>query len=212
MAAPTSSTFSELSFGSLISQSWEIFKKNWKLLGVIALVVFAINVVGNSITTNLRNNAPGLGSLFSLGITILSIFISMGWINVLLKVVRTGSATYQDMYNLQDKFWNYLLGTLYSGLIVMLGFLLLIVPGIIWSIKYMFVPYVIVDKNLTATKALEASANMTNGIKWKLFSYWLGFVLLNILGAVLAGVGLIITVPLTTISAVLIYESLQEKA
>ena len=55
-------------------------------------------------------------------------------------------------------------GLLY-GIMTFLGTLLLIVPGIILGIKFMFFSYFIVDKNAGIIESLEKSAELTKGFQ-----------------------------------------------
>lgn len=48
--------------------------------------------------------------------------------------------------------------------------LLLIVPGIVWFVKYMFAGLIMVDRGCTAFDALTESGKKTKGYKWPLFT------------------------------------------
>jgi hypothetical protein len=56
-----------------------------------------------------------------------------------------------------------------KGFILLLGFMLFIVPGIIFSIKYMFSEFVLLDENLGPVAALKRSSFLTKGYKWSLY-------------------------------------------
>jgi len=63
-----------------------------------------------------------------------------------------------------------LLGTsLLAGLIIGVGFLLLIIPGIIFLIWYAFVGQVVVVEGLSGNDALSRSKALTAGYRWRIF-------------------------------------------
>ncbi len=71
------------------------------------------------------------------------------------------------------------------GLIVTLGFILLIVPGIIWSLSYSQVNFILGEKkDISISEALRLSKMMMSGRKWEYFSLlfsFIGWILLGIL-------------------------------
>jgi hypothetical protein len=79
---------------------------------------------------------------------ILSLFLSIGITKIVLAVVRLQEINIADMFAGGKYLLQYFLGSLVVGIITFVGFLLLIVPGIIWSLKYMFVLFLIIDEEL----------------------------------------------------------------
>ena len=75
------------------------------------------------------------------------------------------------------------------GAIVIMGFILLIVPGIVFSIRLAFVPYLVMDKRLEPVAAVEKSWNMTRGHGWALFRMGLLAIPIFCVGLLLLGVG-----------------------
>jgi len=62
----------------------------------------------------------------------------------------------------------FLFGLILYTLITLVGTILLIIPGIIWGIKFQFFGYFIVDKGLEPIEALKRSAAITKGVRWSL--------------------------------------------
>ncbi len=205
-------TLETLTFGGLISQGWAVFKANWiKLLGV-AVVVIILQVVLSVVQEQLTKNGNELlGGVIGIVGSIASTIIGMGWLSIYLKAVRGEEIEVIDVFTKYDRFFTYLFGNIMSGLVVMVGFLLLIVPGIIWAIKYMFVPYLIVDTQKGASASLEASGKMTDGMKLRLFFYGLGFLGYNLLGLLALGIGLLVTIPVTALAGTIMYDVLKNK-
>ncbi len=95
-------------------------------------------------------------------------------------------------------------GTVLVSLIIVGGLILFVIPGIIWAIKYMFTPLLILDKNMGIKESLRVSGEMTNNYKWSLFAYSL---LVGIIGFVLLGsvLGSLIIIPIYLTSYVFVY-------
>lgn len=80
--------------------------------------------------------------------------------------------------------------TIATTLITILGLLLLIVPGVVFALKYGFASAFVLDEGLDVGDALKRSAELTEGVKWRLFVQGLAFggvILLGLL-ALLVGV------------------------
>jgi uncharacterized membrane protein len=73
----------------------------------------------------------------------------------------------------------------------------------------MFVPYLIVDKKMSVGDALRESSRMTLGRKWQLLGFLGLVVLINILGAILLLVGLLVSIPVTMLAFAHAYRTLE---
>lgn len=89
-----------------------------------------------------------------------------------------------------------------------LGLLLLIVPGIYLLVGYVFVLPLIVDKGLPAWEALELSRRTVHKHWWATFGLLLAQALLILIGALAAGVGLVLALPLCMAALMVAYEDL----
>ena len=132
----------------------------------------------------------------------------MGTIKITLDVLDKGETNLKTLFSYSHLLVKFILGAILYGLIVLGGLILLIVPGIIWAIKYQFFAYLIVDKNLSPMKAIKKSGEITAGKKGKLFLLGLLFALINIIGAICLFVGLFVTIPTTMIAWAYVYRKL----
>jgi uncharacterized membrane protein len=125
----------------------------------------------------------------------------------MLKLVDGVKPEFKDLYYI-TKLFNFMLATLIKGFIVIVGLLLFIIPGIIFSIKLQYTEYFIVDKKMDAIDAIKASWEITKGVKGNLFLLGLLLGLINILGFLCLIVGLVITVPLSMVANAYVYRKL----
>ena len=91
----------------------------------------------------------------------------------------------------------HIVGTLLlKQIFVYLWSLLLVIPGIIKTYEYYFVPYIIMENpQISRKRAFELSRQMTNGFKWDIFVLELSFLGWSLLGLLLCGIGILFVAP-----------------
>lgn len=191
-----------------ISRGWEIFKKNWKFLILVTVIVGAVNFLPSFFQNQIKENFPAVNLVISLALWFVQLVFSIGLIVIAIKYVDGKKPKLEDLWQHYRLFINYFLGSLLYGLIVFAGLILLVVPGIIWAIKFHFYEYYIVDKKMGPLEALSASGKITKGNKWNLFLLGLIFFGLAILGLLALGVGIIIVAPVVMIANAYVYRKL----
>lgn len=95
------------------------------------------------------------------------------------------------------------------ALLVLGGLALLIVPGIYLAIRYGLFGQVLATRSTSAPQALRDSAALSDGRWWTVFACLLMALLLNLAGAALLGLGLLITFPVSLLATSDLYRSLQ---
>jgi hypothetical protein len=73
------------------------------------------------------------------------------------------------------RFGKLLGASILAGLVIVMGFLLCIVPGIFFSIWYVFVAQVVVVEDLGGVRALARSKALTEGFRWRVLGLLLLF-------------------------------------
>lgn len=138
-----------------------------------------------------------------------TIQLSIVWVRTILKVQDGRAPTRAELTHVDPtEFFRYLLGSLLYGLVITGGLLLLVVPGVLWAIKYCFTVFLIVDLGLDPLTAMRRSAELTRPARGQLFFFGLTLLGVNILGALVLGVGLLATVPMTLLALGQVYRQL----
>jgi uncharacterized membrane protein len=216
-----------LPIGDCIKFGWETFKKRpWILIGAIAIAMvfwFIPSLITAPFTahppidpgvpppppTQGQLIAGFVGGLIGLAVGTL---VSLGLANFFIRAHdNIANAALGDLWN-PSPFWRFLGAELLAGIIVFVGMLLLVVPGIIASLGLGFVPYLVVDRNTGPVESLKESWHITKGNKGRLFLLILVLIGLNLVGAVLLLVGLFVTIPVTMLSMVHAYRLLSAQA
>ena len=98
----------------------------------------------------------------------------------------------------------YLLITIFTSL----GYIALIVPGIILVSAYSLAYFFIIDKNMGPWESMKASFDMTKGYRWRVLAVMMLCSLINILGILCLGIGIFVTMPLATLAFAALYQRL----
>jgi len=198
----------KFSMGKAIEFGWNITKNNLGFFIVLLIIAGLILIIPETLSQLTRQNAPGLSIILRIAFFVLQMVIGMGLIKITLRFCDNEKAEFSDLFCCLHLFFKYLLGSILYGLIVSAGTILLIIPGIIWAIKFYFFGYLIVDKGLGPIEALKRSSAITDGSKWDLFLLGLLLFGINLIGAIPFLLGWFITIPITMVTMAFVYRRL----
>ena len=181
------------SYGYGWQQMWKHFLY---LFLVIVIVAFA------STPASILQEADSVGTA---GMVLLQILaaaymlliipvISFGSDLLFLRGIRNEKIEIQEMFDgFKKNYLNIILANLLTFAIIGIGFVFLIVPGIILACRLSFVSLLVMDKNMEPVAAVEKSWEMTKGYGWTIFGIammaipvFIGGVLFFLVGAIFA--------------------------
>lgn len=197
-----------ISVGDAVSYGWNAYWKNVGTLVVIAIVVLAINIVVGLIAQATGSVAGQIIVQF-IGF-FASMLISLGWIRVSLEVTSGVKPEVGDLFKF-DGYGPYILASLLFALGFYVGLILCIIPGIIFAVAFGFYGFVIAERGegVGVMDSLKESADLTRGNRWQLFGLGIVLLLINFVGALLCGIGLIFTLGITIIAWAYVYRTLR---
>ncbi len=132
-------------------------------------------------------------------------FFLSGMIRMAVNQVRGRTPRVEDLFQISDVWFDVALGSALLGLILDLGFHLLVVPGLIASGLLMFMYPLIVDGRLPATGAIIQSYHALKG-QWLVATVvHLAVAIVAGLGGIVGGIGLLVTGPLYALSIAVLY-------
>ncbi len=159
---------------------WEVVIKNipfFILLMIVSAIVpiIIVGIIGIGAAI-FAERAPLLSIILGImgAVAGLVIFATMaaGYIRITLKFCAGEKGRIDDLFSFSvPLFFNFCLASILYGLIVSVGMVLLIIPGIILAIRFQFWGHLIVDKRLSAINALKESSVLTKGYTWDLFVF-----------------------------------------
>ena len=153
-----------------------------------------------------------LRALLLIIVRVLQVALTLVYVRVALKLHDGEPVDVWRPGALLADFFPFLLVYVLYALIVGVGIALLIVPGVIWGLKFGFAGFALVDKKLDPIEALRASSRLTDGVKTQLLAFALLMIGVNILGAIAFGIGLLVTIPTTCIAGAYVLRRLQARA
>jgi hypothetical protein len=188
---------------------WQKTKENSLVLFQVMLSLFALNVVSGIISSELKNTATG--GILSLLIGVAGIILGTGFVVITLKIAKGEASAYRDIVPPMALVWWVFIASLLLGILVFAGLILLVIPGIYFALRFSMVRFSVIEGS-GIMEAFEKSTKMTDGHKWQLLGFFAVLVVLNIIGAILLGVGLLVTIPVTMIGVAHVYLKLKERA
>lgn len=196
------------SIGEAVSFGWETTKKNLWFLVVTTLIVTVISVIPAIIEGQLPKDQAFFRVSIGIIGRIAEIIMSIGMIVISLKLIDGKKPSLRDLYIHYNLFLNYFVASILYGLIVLAGYILLIAPGVIWTVKYQFYGYYVIDKKMGPLEAIQASGKATQGHKWHLWRFAFVEIGIFILGFLALGIGILFAAPVAMIAVAYIYRKL----
>ena len=125
---------------------------------------------------------------------------------------NTNTKTLWSYFDFPEEYWNVVKTMFLRGLYTILWSLLFLIPGIIKSYEYRMVPYILASEEyLSPDGVIQKSRELTSGHKWDIFVLDLSFILWDILGYVLLGLGAYFISPYKEATYAKLYERLSGK-
>lgn len=195
-----------------IGSGWNTVKANLGFFIGFLIVAILLQYIPTFLAGQLQKSSAALAFLVRIVSWIVQMVVSMGFLKMALKFHDGAQGEWSDLYSSYPLILNYVAGSILYGLIVFVGTLLLIVPGIIWAIKYQFFGYLIVDQNLGPIEAIKKSGEITKGSKWHLLLFGLAISGVTLLGVLCLFVGLLVAIPVVLMAGVYVYRKLASQA
>ena len=202
----TNSEIRTLALDSLKGRWWE---------AIIVVIAFLAMGVASAIISG-GQNASLVRSLFGMVIQTF-IFIPLGF--AAYNAYRSYTMHQSDevlvpmISECKSNYGKYLLTGILLGIVMIIGFLLFIIPGIILDLGFCMFPFIIKDNpELGVIDVLKKSWQMTKGYKGWLFLMELGFALWLILGIFTLGIAYFWLIPYIYCTIGQFYEELKANA
>jgi uncharacterized membrane protein len=216
-------------FSEVLGYGWSVMKANlWFFVGlgflflIITYIPEIIHIIAVCLYLLIITYIPAIIDIpylpglvlvaLKLATTILDLVISIvlgiGLIKIALSFCDEQKPAIGTLFDAWDCFWRYVGAAILYGLIILGGTILLIIPGIIWAIKYSLCYYFVIDKGLGPVDAIKASGRTTSGVKWQLLGFGILCGLINLLGLLCLVVGVFATYPTVLVATALVYRQL----
>lgn len=181
----------------IIGMGWEQYRRHFvAILPIFLIVYIPINIGLSFVPVDYLIQEHGLRGfrmymkLIQLTEFLIGVVATMSLARLIEASLMGQPIAWQQALRRGVARWGASIGTGFlAGLIVLGMLLLLIVPGIIWSLYYSFFVYVVALRGLSGKKALDYSKAIVKGQWWRVFGY------LFVIEALSAVAGLAVSVP-----------------
>lgn len=191
---------------------WNAAKKHLNFFVPFIVMILFVSFAPDILTKQISNQQSFFVGLINFASWILSMFLGMAAIKVSLLIFKNVQPKFSYLPTPFYVFSDYLVGVIIYTLIVMGGLLLFIVPGVILGIRYKYIPYLILDKGMKPIEALHKSDALTMNARMQLFLFGMLVIVINLAGFFLFFIGLFITVPVSWLAEVYVYNQLLEQS
>jgi len=187
---------------------WKTMKENIGFFIGFLIVVIITYAVPGSIQSALTDRLPFLAVLVALVAWVIQRMIDLGIIRASLAFCDNRKGRFADLLSTAPVLIKYIAGTILYLLIVSVGFILLIVPGVIFGLKYQFFAYFILEKGAGPIEAIRKSSQITKGALLELLIFGILTSLINLIGLMCCFVGIFATIPTTMVAYARVYRDL----
>ncbi|MBU8922214.1 MAG: hypothetical protein KOO63_10395 [Bacteroidales bacterium] len=183
---------------SVFSNGWNRTWKNFFELLLALIVLFAaatpMMISGFVFGQYYYYEGSTLGFfLFIYGYLVL-VPMRYGMANIYLQAARGTRCSASGFGAAFSSYLHVILSALITQVLVTVGVIFFIIPGIIVACKLAFVPYLVTDRKLDAIEAVQTSWNMTRGYTLSIFMIYFLFIPIQVAGFLAMVVG---TIPAT---------------
>ena len=176
---------------------WDLFKQYHTGFVGFCLLNLVIQLALNAI--------PHAGVVVSL---LISTPLLMGNFIVSAKLLQGQTPRFRDFFAGLQFFVPLLLLSLIAGLFIGIGMVLLIIPGVYLGVAYLFAANLMVDRRLDFWPAMELSRQTVTPRWFHYFALTQLLALLNLAGALVLGLGLLVTIPVSFCAITVAYADL----
>lgn len=183
----------KINIGNWISRAWDMVTADLGAFLILGLIYVAIIAVTSSTV---------IGELFVIGP------LTVGFFYVVFQKIRGAEINVGDIAKGFNFFIAAVLANILVGIFTAIGFVLCIIPGFIITALYVFTMPFILEKNYDFWQAMEASRKAVTPHLFEMIIFIILLALINLVGAIICGIGLIFTVPLTLAATAIAYQDL----
>lgn len=183
--------------GYYIKEGWALLKQNMTGFLGFTLLWFFIHVLSYY-----------FGNLGQLIVFVISTPLVAGMTIVSAKLRRGWPTESNDFLAGFSYFLPLLLYSVVAGILITIGCIFLIIPGIYLAVSYTFACLLILDRKLDFWPAMELSRQTIQRQWFGMFGFLFLILLLNLAGVLLLGIGLLFTAPWSVCAITIAYDDI----
>lgn len=188
--------------------AWPIFRRRCGLFTAVLLTIFGAWAALEIVVIASQRFGILLWVVMHLAFLIFVAGIEVGFLQICFSLYDGREPTFADIFTHLALGPKFLAGQMIYLLIVVIGLLLLVLPGLYLSVRYSLFGFCMVAGGTNLRDSFQQSAILSTGAKAYLLRILGALLVLNTLGASLLGLGLFVTVPLSVLMMTAVYQQL----
>jgi hypothetical protein len=194
---------------ALIGSAWKHFKTRPLFFLGITIFSVVLSMIFNEATNEIREMNKLIGFLFSFLTFCIESIVMLGYLSIIFRSLKGERPVFQDILSQSHLLWKYIGTVILMGFAIFFGLIALVIPGLMALSAFYFAILILVDQGLKPVSALSVSARLTKGIRLRVFQFILLMAIINIAGAIVFGIGIFLTYPVSMIAMVMLYNELK---
>jgi|AntAceMinimDraft_17_1070374.scaffolds.fasta_scaffold34023_3 uncharacterized membrane protein len=191
----------EFNTNKYITKGYYLFMQNIK-----GFVQFSLLILLLQIFIGLIHN-PGIEVVMNF---IVFVPLTAGFYFIADRIYKHEKYEFKDFFLGFNYFKELLIYSLVTSAFILAGSFLLIIPGIYLAVAYTFGIFFVIFKKIDFWQAMEISRKIITKNWFAVFGFILILILINILGIILFGIGLLVSIPLTYCSIYIAFQDVVE--
>ena len=198
-----------LSIEGVLSEARKL-AEGYKFKLNIAAAIYSLIVIAMALLVGglgaLTDNSIFIAIVGELIYAWITLPVAMGLFAISLDRVAGGEVSNDRLFLFFPQATRLLVTTVLMTLLIFVGYVLLIIPGLYLSVAYLFVLPLLVQRELGMLDALEVSRKAITHRWFTVLGILLVLALINVIGAIPLGIGLIWSIPWTMLAMGVMYQ------
>lgn len=194
----------------ILQDSWTKVKSNfWVITNAIlltALIFFATNLFSSYV----KDGEVTLIVTAFIITALVESFMMFALMKFFLRIYNDQEVSVLGMFQKGKGFYKFFIIYYAINFATLAGLFLFIIPAVYVLLTYSFATYIYIEQGLSIQSSIAESARISKGNKNELLSFWLYIIVLNLFGAALFIVGLVVTLPVSFLAVIIVYKKLSE--
>lgn len=197
-----------LSIHQAFNFAWPIFKKRFGLFTAVLLTIFCAWVALEIVVITGQRLGIVLWAAAHLAFLVFVAGLEVGFLQICLALCAGREPRFADIFTRLALGPKFLACQILYLLVVVIGLLLLVVPGVYCGVRYALFGFCMAASKTSLVGSFQQSAILSTGTMTYLLRILVALFVLNTAGACLLGLGLFITVPLSVLMMTAVYRQL----
>jgi uncharacterized membrane protein len=201
-------TNERFSIAQALRYGWQSFTARVPFFLGLIVVALLVTLGPNQMIHQLFPDGGAGFVIAQLVVQIMSFIMGMIACRLALDIYDTGAPDLSKLGELLPLTPRYVLVQFLYMLLVIVGLVFLVVPGLVVFCMFFCAGPLIVDRDCGVFEAFGMSKNVSDGARWQLFLFFLTLLLLNLAGLLMFFVGLLVTLPVSLMATYYVYRQL----